>query len=381
MKYKILVAYISITLAMLACAGDSLTSTQPASTTKYPTERTGPQLDQDRTYYGFFPSPPEAILDSVLNHFEDMGEHGDFILMQPHVPWSDFKDGIEGESQERTDLRNQITLAGQNDLDWIFVVDPLNGLNRREFMGLPFFWEESFGNPEVRTAFSNFTLWIVREFQPRYLGLASEINTYLDAHPDDVESFMSLYREVYDLVKAESPDTQVFVTFQWDDLNNMFPPAAEGRPAYQTNWDQVEAFEPRLDLWVISSYPYFVFPAEPIPVDYYTPLLDRTEKSLAVAEGGWASRPVGGVPGDPEGQIGYLEAIHDQLGNRLTFWVYLLLNDFNFDSYRGVMLDEGRGDDVETLGMFATVGLREFDGTPKPALALWDEYRANRGDE
>ncbi|MFA9403194.1 MAG: hypothetical protein ACERKY_09035, partial [Anaerolineales bacterium] len=38
-------------------------------------------------------------------------------------------------------------------------------------------------------------------------------------------------------------------------------------------------------------------------------------------------------------------------------------------------------DDVETLGMFATVGLREFDGTPKPALALWDEYRANRSDE
>jgi hypothetical protein len=225
-------------------------------------------------------------------------------------------------------------------------------------------------------------LWIEREFQPRYLGLASEINTYLDAHPDDVENYMSLYREVYDLVKAESPETQVFVTFQWDDLNNMFPPAAEGRPAYQTNWDQVEAFEPRLDLWVISSYPYFVFPDEAIPEDYYTPLLDQTDKALAVAEGGWASRPVGGVPGDPERQVGYLEAIHDQLGDRLTFWVYLILNDFNLDSYREIMLEQGQGDDdVETLGMFATVGLREYDGTPKPALTLWDEYRAHRLDE
>ena len=382
MKRNIFVALVSLTLATMACGGETLTPTYPTPTPDYQKEWTRSLLDLDRTAYGFFPSPPEATLESVLQHFTDMGEHGDFILVQANVPWSVFKDGVEGESEERTDLRNQITLASQKDLDWIFVVDPLNGLNRREFMGMPLFWEESFGNPDVRAAFSNFTLWIVREFQPRYLGLASEINTYLDAHPDDVENYMSLYREVYDLVKAESPETQVFVTFQWDDLNNMFPPAAEGRPAYQTNWDQVEAFDPCLDLWVISSYPYFVFPDEAIPEDYYTPLLDQTDKALAVAEGGWASRPVGGVPGDPERQVGYLEAIHDQLGDRLTFWVYLILNDFNLDSYREIMLEQGQGDDdVETLGMFATVGLREYDGTPKPALTLWDEYRAHRLDE
>ena len=45
-------------------------------------------------------------------------------------------------------------------------------------------------------------------------GLASEINTYMDAHPDDVEHFVGLYREVYERVKAEAPDTQIFVTFQ-----------------------------------------------------------------------------------------------------------------------------------------------------------------------
>ena len=30
---------------------------------------------------------------------------------------------------------------------------------------------------------------------------------------------------------------------------------------------------------------------------------------------------------------------------------------------------------VRTLGFFAHVGLRRRDGTPKPALALWDSYR------
>jgi hypothetical protein len=334
-------------------------------------------FDSGRTAYGFFPSPPEGTLDSVLNHFKDMGEHADFILVQPNVPWEDFRDGVEGESQPRTDLRNQITLARQNGLEWVFVVDPLNGLNRREFLGLPAGWEASFANPDVRTAFTNFTLWVVREFSPRNLGLASEINTYLDAHPDDAENYVSLYREVYDRVKGEAPDTQIFVTFQWDDLNNMFASAAEGRTARQVNWDQVEAFEPRLDLWVISSYPFFAFPdGAAIPLDYFTPLLDRTDKPLAVGEGGWTSRPVGPLGGDEQSQVAYLQAVHDQLGDRLAFWVYLVLSDFNLDSYREIMQAQGTQEvDIETLGMFAAVGLQQFDGTPKPALAVWDSFR------
>ena len=39
------------------------------------------------------------------------------------------------------------------------------------------------------------------------------------------------------------------------------------------------------------------------------------------------------------------------------------------------MRAEGRPEsDIETLGFFAALGLRQFDGTPKPALAVWDSY-------
>ncbi len=34
--------------------------------------------------------------------------------------------------------------------------------------------------------------------------------------------------------------------------------------------------------------------------------------------------------------------------------------------------------DVDTLGMFAFVGLQFQDGSPKPALAVWDAFRAER---
>ncbi len=334
-------------------------------------------FDAGDTVFGFFPSPPEASQQSIVNHYQTLGRHADVILLQQPVPWVDFAEKADGNSHAIDDIHNQYVLARQNGMDVIFVVDPLNGLNRREFLGLPSGWEATFANPRVRSAITNYALRVVREFHPPYLGLASEINTYADAFPEDFANYLSLYQSVYDAVKAEAPATQVFVTFQWEDLNNIIPVVAEGRLPYHINWETVEAFEPRLDLWVISSYPFAVFhSASEIPPDYYSPLLGRTSKPLAVAEGGYTSRPVGPFPGSPEDQVGYLRALHDQIGPRLRFWIYLLLSDFNLDSYAKMMRDQGQGQDVETLGMFASVGLTQFDGTPKTALEVWDALRA-----
>jgi hypothetical protein len=365
----------TLVLSVLACATPT---PGPAQAPTDSPEAAASIFDSGRTAFGFFPSPPEPELESVLQTFRDMGEHADVVLVQQNIAWEDFLDSPDGDSQRMTDILNQQILARQNGLEVIFVVDPLNGLNRREFAGIPEGWGTAdFGLAEVRRAYTNFTLRAVRELQPRYLGLASEINTYADAFPDDFANFVSLYRDTYAQVKAESPETRVFVTFQWEDLNNLIPTAAEGRAAYDINWDQVEAFEPDLDLWVISSYPFIAFPSgTPIPDDYYAPLLARTDKRLAVAEGGFVSReaaPFSGTPGD---QVDYLQAIHNQISPRLDFWIYLLLSDFNQETYAARMRADGASEaDIETLSFFASVGLREFDGTPKPAMGVWDGFR------
>jgi hypothetical protein len=335
-------------------------------------------FDSGRAAYGFYPSPPEVSLTSIFKLYKDMSAHADFVLLQQNTAWQDFLQSPDGKSQTRTDIINQIKLARRNNLEYIFVIDALNGLNRREFAGLPAGWEANFGDPDVRAAYKNFTLWILRTFHPRYLGLASEINTYMDAYPKDAANFLSLYNEIYALIKAEAPTTKIFVTFQWDDLNNMFPqPEEGGRKPYDTNWDEVEAFEPNLDLWVISTYPYFIFNNQDIPSDYYTPLLNRTDKPLAIAEGGFSSEAVGPINGSPERQVAYLNAIHSQLGPRLKFWVNTLFNDLNIDSYAKQMKKDGRNpQDALSLGAFAYIGLRKSDGSPKPALELWDGFRA-----
>lgn len=335
-------------------------------------------FDSGRTAYGFYPSPPEISLTSIFKLYKDMSAHADFVLLQQNTAWQDFLNSADGNSQTRTDIINQVKLARQNNLEYIFVIDALNGLNRREFAGLPAGWKASFGNPDVRSAYRNFALWILRTFHPRYLGLASEINTYMDAYPEDAKNFVSLYNEIYALIKAEAPATQIFVTFQWDDLNNMFPQPEEGnRKQYDTNWEQVEVFEPNLDLWVISTYPYFIFNNKDIPDDYYTPLLKRTIKPLAVAESGFSSQAVGPILGSPENQVAFLTAIHSQLGPRLAFWVNTLFNDLNIDSYAKQMKKDGRNSqDALSLGAFAYIGLRNADGTPKPSLEVWDGFRA-----
>jgi hypothetical protein len=365
--------FFTLVLASLAC-----NSGTPSIPPTIPPTPENSIFDSGRTAFGFFPSPPEVSTKSVFQLYKDMGQHGDFVLIQQATAWEDFVKGTDGKSQTRTDLINQVKLASQNHLEYIFVLDALNGLNRREFTGLPKGWEASFANPDVRSAYKNYALWVVRTFHPHYLGLASEINAYMDAYPKDAKNFISLYNEIYALVKAEAPETQIFVTFQWDDLNNMFPQPEEGnRHKLEPNWEQFEAFEPNLDVWAISTYPYFAFPsASDIPADYYSRLLTRTDKPIAVAEGGFTSQDVGQIKATPEDQVTYLKIIHDQLGSRLVFWVNLLLTDFNFSSYSLYMLTHGQNPaNVLTLGNFAHTGLQNFDRSAKPALEVWDAMR------
>ncbi len=360
-------------LVSLACGGGSPTPPPAPKTSVF---------DSRRTAYGFFPVPPEPKVESALQLFEDIAKHGDFVLLQQATPWDEFTDSVEGNSKTRTDIINQTRLAQQNSLEYIFVLDPLNGLNRREFIGLPAGWDANFANANVRSAHRNYALWIVRTFHPRYLGLASEINTYMDAHPEDASNFVSLYNEIYALVKAEAPNTQVFVTFQWDDLNNMFNQPEEGnRPRFQPNWEQIEAFEPNLDVWAISTYPYFVFPSvSEIPSDYYSPLLARTEKPVAVAEGGFASVASAPIQSTPEDQAAYLNIIHSQLGGRrLVFWVNLLLTDFDIEAMSQYMLANGQSpENLTILGYFGSTGFQTFDRSPKPALEVWDSFRKGK---
>lgn len=369
MKVGPIGAALALGLVALACG-------QSAQPLVIPTLAASPFVP-GRTAYGFFPTPPDLSSQSVQETYRAIGQHADVVLLQEAIPWTDFSQDVQASSSSITDIETQCLQAHENGLDVIFVVDPLNGLNRREFAGLPSGWKPSFGNPQIRSAFTNFTLRILRQFHPHYLGLGSEVNTYADTHPDDYPNYLSLYRSTYDRIKSESPGTQVFVTFQWEELNNLIPALAAGKKPLNPNWDQVEAFEPRLDVWAISTYPFVAFGASAVPSTYYTPLLLQTARPLAVAEGGIPSQNNGTFKGSPQAQVDYLNAIHSQIGGRLAFWIYLLYNDFNLTSFAPLLILQGHASDLGTLSWFATLGLTDSSRKPKPALAAWDQFRLN----
>jgi hypothetical protein len=112
-----------ILLLMLVVAAFACGEQVPATPLPIPKDSS---FDAGRTVYGFFPSPPEVSIDSVLKLYKDLGSHADFVLLQQNVPWQDFVDNVDGTSKARTDLVNQVKLAAQNHLDYIFVVDGLN---------------------------------------------------------------------------------------------------------------------------------------------------------------------------------------------------------------------------------------------------------------
>lgn len=377
---RIILALLILLAAGLACSLEDRTP-EPLATARdaaQPGEETAAFQNQfawQRTAFGFFPSPGEPTVEGMISTIQGAADHGDVLLFQEQVPWSDFQQGAEGESQAADELSEVVNFARLNGLEAIFVVDPLNGLNRREFLGLPESLQGGdFSTPEIRSAYLNFALRLAGEYQPRYLGLASEINTYFDAHPGDQEHFLSLYRETYQAVKQISPHTQVFVTFQWDDLNRL---DGDGQP-YQIKWEQIEVFEPQLDLWAISSYPFFFFPSPAdIPEDYYTPLLERTEKPLALSEGGWSTQPVLDRVTSPQMQVDYLHLLDEQLGDRLVFWINLTYSDLDWPAYQEVFQQQGSENDLMTLSNFIYLGLVEVDGTPKPGLQVWDQLRDN----
>lgn len=372
----IICVVVILLLAIVACAGGTPSATPEIE----PVSESSPAaplsiFDSGNTAYGFFPSSPEITAESLIVTIEAIGQHGDIMLNMPQVPWADFMESAEAESQAIEDMRGSIELARQQGLEIIFVIDPLQAFDRRVIATMPeVLAGADFATPGVRSAFKNYALRLVREFHPRYLGLASEINTYADAQPEDFSNYVTLYHETYAAIKAEAPVTLIFVSIQWEDLNSvgLFSDDSPGK----IKWDIVDQFEPNLDVYAISTYPYFAFEgAANIPDDYYSSLLSRTSKPLAIAEGGFLSQDVGGFHGSPQDQIDYLKAIHGQLGERLAFWVYLIIDDVNTRAYADFLTEHGSPAEEESMALFGNLGLRSKDGEPKPALEVWDGFR------
>lgn len=336
-----LITVVSVlALVGAACGAD----TQPDRPEHAPTSTasaspTSPGIDlPDRTQFGFGLSP-SSYTGTDLPDFLDRIEGNTDVLMHA---------GDWGEL-DGTVFDVAATLAEQRGLGFVAVVSPsaagdlirpLDGATRERYLA------------SLRT--------FVAEQRPEFLGLANEVNMLATDDPGGFEETVSLWEEALMVVREESPETVVFVTFQLEWLLGLRG-GWFGRQVVEPDWDIIDRFM-GADAIGFTTYPSLVFddPAD-LPPDYYTQIGERTDLPVIFTEIGWTA--FGDLPllsGSEEEQVKFLDVLADQTQNfsvELLVWTFVRADLVSEQPFRGM-------------------DLIRSDGTPRPS---WQRWLAMRG--
>jgi len=308
---------------------------------------------------GWAPIAPRSDVPLVLAVMDSLSKVSDIAIIQQPVPWPELLAGASLDSLVE-DRNNVAAFLRAKGLDIIFLVDPLDGLDRRrEDPGL-LAAGRSILEPSIRALHEEWVRRIAARVRPEYLGLASEINT-LAARGDP-----ALYAEIHDLVntlapevRQRSPATKLFVSFQVDEANG-----ALGQDSID-HFALIDDFD--IDALGLSSYPVFAFddPAD-IPDDWLSRFDDATDLPLIMVEGGWSSADVPWSNGSDAQQVAFLRRYEKLLdGVRAKAWVMLTFTDLDVTAL-GLPPDRAAG-----LSNFAHMGLLDTSLHRKPSYAEW----------
>jgi len=321
---------------------------------------TDPGEGEPRTYtMGWSPIAPRAEVPLVLAVMDSMAKVSDLAILQQPVPWPELLAGAPMDSlvEDRAAVAAHLRALG---MDIVFLVDPLDGLDRRkEDPGLVAAGR-SILEPSIRAIHDEWVLRIAERIRPPWFGLASEVNTL--AARGDPALFAAVRDMINDLapqVRARSPSSRVFVSFQADEANGRLGPEP------LDNFALIDDFD--IDALGLSSYPVFAFDApDQIPDDYFQVFADATDLPLLLVEGGWSSEDVPWSHGTPEQQVAFFRRFQDLLdGVGAKAWVMLTFTDLDVSAL-GLDPDRAAG-----LSSFAHMGILDTQLRRKPAYAEW----------
>ncbi len=323
--------------------------------------RDGATSGPERSFMmGISTLPRELNGKAYADTFDLAAANGEMVLIQRTPPWSDFVPGADISDQTAKTTASEKDAISSKHLRLFFAIDPTDGTTGRDRLaGLPASMAgKDFSDPDVRSAFLTYAQYVAINYHPAYLALGVEMNLYNEKNKDDFENFKSLYFEAYDRVKQSSPDTQVTATWQYEDLQGRLPTEDQHFPA----WQLVKAFDAKMDVAAISTYPSFAFAkASDIPDIYYSQLRGFTEKPIVIAEMGYSS--AAGAQGINNGteaeQAAFVtRALTEAEDLKMPFVIW-------FAGW-----DPAYAKDT-AFGVFQHIGLLHEDGSEKPAWALW----------
>jgi hypothetical protein len=268
-----------------------------------------------------------------------------------------------------------------------------------------------------RAAYQRYVTYMLQLFAPAYLNLAIEVNLFFEKCPAATPGLIALINDVYRAVKKQRVSTLVFPSFQIDHLYgysaDSCPAPMQREECFDKAYAVIGAIE--RDRFAMSSYPYVSAGFKSVtdlPADWFQRGAARYNEIALIAETGWPSTPIvvrakdGSCPTyfsfDEPASLAYLARVLDaaQAGqlDLVTWWsdrdlvVDSLMTECpcRFDATWCSVLDVFRGPaagpsvagDPQLFGelvlkVFGSMGLRHYDGSPKPAhLARWNAARA-----
>jgi hypothetical protein len=268
----------------------------------------------------------------------------------------------------------------------------------------------------MKQAYLAYVAWMIDEFSPRWLNVAVEVNLFFEHCPGAIAGVVDVANAAYDAAKTKGAGLVVFPSIQ---IDHLYGYAAESCPdpsqrdaCFAANYAQVAPL--KRDRFAMSTYPMLGAIGSPanLPPDWFIRGAARGGERPLVAETGWNSTPIvvdlktgacatvlSSTEADAASYLGLLLAAAKSANMDLVNWwsdrdlvVSKLMTDcpcsFDatwcavLDAFRGPAPDGGDAGDPQAFGElglkgFGTMGLRAYDGAPKPSLSTeWQAVRA-----
>ena len=203
--------------------------------------------------------------------------------------------------------------------------------------------------PEIRNTIRE----VLDTFDLEYLAFGVEVNRLI---PEVSEAafldFVNAYRDIYDLVKFESPDTKVFTIFQLEYLKGA---ALLSGLEFDSHWEVQVLFEGKQDLVGLTVYPFLEYAsAAEIPLDYFDDIPEYIDLPIAITEMAWLSEDVSIVQGSEGDQVTFLLGI---LESTQSWNLEMMLYSFLYEP--------------QDVDLFESAALKTTEGDAKEIYYYW----------
>src|SRR5688572_13308728 len=294
-----------------------------------------------------FPRHGAAEVKAMFEEGRTLGRYAVFIYQ-----WS--------QDDRLSVARTMMEMSGDAGYTPVLALSPTTLTEMRGKLDMPSAVKSRAGN---RPTFSDKNVHIpyiqaaleLAALKPPYLCLATEINFLAFASIDEYVKFAAVYKRLYHEVKKVSPQTKVFVSFQWDYFQIM----AQREPKrISEHLKLIDIFRPELDVVAFTSYPgdHYKTPAD-IPANYYDRISEYVKPTdeIHFMEIGW---PTSGAGTETE-QVAFIERLPSLMAKikpRVVAWS--LLHDVDTSSLGGDL---------------ASTGLKHPDGRPKAGFKSFSQ--------